>query len=73
VRNVLIAIGNSAEPSLADTARRLLDDDSELVRAAAVWAFARLAEPSRLQAEGRRRLALEPDRDVRAEWAAELG
>jgi epoxyqueuosine reductase len=73
VRNVLIAIGNSAEPSLAETARRLLDDECELVRAAAVWAFSRLADPPRLHAEGRRRLALEPDGEVRAEWAAELG
>ncbi len=42
VRNVLIAIGNSGDPALADEARRLLDDASPLVRGAAVWALSRL-------------------------------
>ncbi len=42
VRNVLIAIGNSADPSLAGEAERLLDDPSPLVRGAAVWALGRL-------------------------------
>ena len=72
VRNVLIAIGNSAEPGLAATARGLLADDSDLVRAAAVWAFARLSDPASLRREAKRRLALETDADVRAEWSAEL-
>jgi epoxyqueuosine reductase len=72
VRNVLIAIGNSGLPELAETARSLLDDESELVRAMAVWALARLADPALLRAEGERRLAQEADADVRAEWAAEL-
>jgi len=73
VRNVLIAVGNSGLPELADTARGLLDDESELVRAMAVWALARLADSATVQAEGWRRLGLEGDADVRAEWAAELG
>ena len=42
IRNVLIAIGNSGDASLADEAKRLLDDASPLVRGAAVWALARL-------------------------------
>jgi epoxyqueuosine reductase len=73
VRNVLIAIGNSGLRELAETVRSLLDDESELVRAMAVWALARLAEPAVLRREGERRLALESDPDVQAEWAAELG
>src|SRR6185295_8763529 len=32
VRNVLIAIGNSGKPDLADVAERLLDDDAPVVR-----------------------------------------
>ncbi|MDB5430925.1 MAG: epoxyqueuosine reductase [Caulobacter sp.] len=44
VRNVLYAIGNSADPALAPSARALLDDPSEVVRDAAGWALARLAE-----------------------------
>jgi epoxyqueuosine reductase len=42
VRNVLIAIGNSGDASLAGEAERLLDDASPLVRGAAVWALSRL-------------------------------
>ena len=42
LRNVLIAIGNSGDASLADEAERLLDDASPLVRGAAVWALGRL-------------------------------
>ena len=45
VRNVLIAIGNSADPALADAARARLDDDSCLVRGAAAWALGRLDNP----------------------------
>src|SRR5262245_3053941 len=47
VRNVLIAIGNSGDASLATEAERLLDDASPLVRGAAVWALSRL-DPARL-------------------------
>ncbi len=39
IRNVLIAIGNSGDASLAADAERLLDDASPLVRGAAVWAL----------------------------------
>jgi epoxyqueuosine reductase len=42
VRNVLIAIGNSGDASLAVEAERLLDDASPLVRGAAVWALSQL-------------------------------
>ena len=43
VRNVLIAIGNSADPSLAPSARRLCDDPDPVVAEAARWAAAQLA------------------------------
>ena len=42
VRNVLYAIGNSADPGLVAPARALLDDPSPVVRDAAVWALSRL-------------------------------
>jgi len=42
IRNVLIAVGNSVEPSLAPIVADLLVDPSPLVRGAAVWALARL-------------------------------
>ena len=42
VRNVLYAIGNSGDATLAPSAAVLLEDPSEVVRDAAAWALARL-------------------------------
>src|SRR6267143_2257425 len=42
IRNVLIAIGNSGDGALAARASHLLDDQSPLVRGAAVWALSQL-------------------------------
>jgi epoxyqueuosine reductase len=68
VRNVLIAIGNSADSSLAPEAERLLDDTSPLVRGAAVWALGRLA-PERARHLAAQRAA-DADPAVVEEWAA---
>ena len=70
VRNVLIAIGNAdrEDPDLVNAAQRRLDDSAPLVRAAAAWAFLRLAPPERWAAERARRLPREDDPLVRAEW-----
>src|SRR6516225_9439435 len=70
VRNVLIAIGNSdpGDADLVAAAQRRLDDPSPLVRAAAAWAFLRLAPVEHYQAERTRRLSREDDLLVRAEW-----
>ncbi|WP_085984998.1 tRNA epoxyqueuosine(34) reductase QueG [Methylobacterium nodulans] len=68
LRNVLIAIGNSGDATLAAEAERLLDDPSPLVRGMAVWALARLA-PERLPPgppPG------EEDPDVLREWRLAL-
>ncbi len=43
LRNVLIAIGNSAEPALRPVAERLAADPSEIVAEAARWARVRLS------------------------------
>ena len=67
VRNVLIAIGNSAQPKLAAVAEALLADASPLVRAAAAWAVLRLS-PDRAAALRAGVLAAETDAEVRAEW-----
>jgi epoxyqueuosine reductase len=67
LRNVLIAIGNSHDPALAETARQCLDDQSPLVRAAAVWAFGTLAH-SEAAGAATVRLRSEPDPLVREEW-----
>ncbi|MDP6952729.1 MAG: tRNA epoxyqueuosine(34) reductase QueG [Alphaproteobacteria bacterium] len=73
VRNVLIAIGNSADASLADAARECLDDGSPLVRAMAVWALARHLDRSQMERLGNCRMADETNAGVRAEWHAVLG
>jgi epoxyqueuosine reductase len=68
IRNVLIAIGNSEDASLADAAKRLLGDESALVRGAAVWALSQLMpsdEFGSIAADNSRR---ETDDSVRAEW-----
>ncbi len=68
VRNVLIAIGNSGNASLANEAKRLLDDTSPLVRGAAVWALSRLlprVEMATLKKS-------DPDTSVNDEWISAL-
>jgi epoxyqueuosine reductase len=69
LRNVLIAIGNSGDASLAGEAERLLDDASPLVRGAAVWALGRL-DRARLERCAATHRAAESDPGVIAEWAA---
>jgi epoxyqueuosine reductase len=68
IRNVLIAIGNSREPALAEEALRLLDDPAPLVRGMAVWALSRLWPSARLAALASARAGAESDPDVAAEW-----
>ncbi len=66
VRNVLIAIGNSGDASLAGDAERLLDDASPLVRGAAVWALSRLLPHDKFTSLRK----ADPDNSVNEEWAA---
>jgi len=68
VRNVLIAIGNSGDPSLAREAERLLDDASPLVRGAAVWALSRLMPKEKIASLRK----ADADEGVRDEWATAL-
>jgi epoxyqueuosine reductase len=70
IRNVLIAIGNSGEGRLATEAERLLDDESPLVRGAAVWALSQLLARDRFQALATQAMPAEQDATVRAEWQA---
>jgi epoxyqueuosine reductase len=70
IRNVLVAIGNSGDATLAADAERLIDDASPLVRGAAVWALSRLA-PARLEAHRDKR-DRETDPAVRDEWMSAL-
>lgn len=72
LRNVLIAIGNSGEPTLATEAERCLSDAAPLVRAMAVWALGRLIERPALQTLFSGHALGETDGSVRAEWRAAL-
>jgi epoxyqueuosine reductase len=65
VRNVLYAIGNSGDTSLAPEAERLLDDASPVVRGAAVWALRKLLPDKTARALKRD----DADAAVMDEWA----
>jgi epoxyqueuosine reductase len=69
IRNVLIAIGNSGDSTLAYEVEQLLDDPASLVRGAAVWALARL-DRSRFAASAEQRRARESNPAVLDEWDA---
>ena len=73
VRNVLIAIGNAGDKSLAVEAERLIDDPSPVVRAMAVWALSRLLDADAFGALAEKYSATESDPNVNAEWSASLG
>ncbi|MCG8491003.1 MAG: tRNA epoxyqueuosine(34) reductase QueG [Sneathiellales bacterium] len=68
VRNVLIALGNAGDKRHKRVAERLLEDESPIVRLAAVWALSRLADPAGFIALYESRYETETDPDVRAEW-----
>jgi epoxyqueuosine reductase len=68
VRNVLIAIGNSGDGTLAREANRLVTDASPLVRGAAVWALSQLLGRAEFSALAAMAVSAEPDTTVRAEW-----
>jgi epoxyqueuosine reductase len=68
IRNVLIAIGNSGDGALAVKASRLLDDQSPLVRGAAVWALSQLMRREEFEGLAADALGTENDETVRAEW-----
>ncbi len=71
LRNVLIAIGNSGEASLAREARRVADDANPLVRGAAVWALSQLLAGDEFADLARKAAPREADGAVRDEWLTE--
>jgi epoxyqueuosine reductase len=70
VRNVLIAIGNSNDRETLPRIEALLADPAPLVRGAAVWALARLADRKTFERRRHDLAALETDETVQAEWDA---
>jgi epoxyqueuosine reductase len=72
LRNVLIAIGNSGDGSLAPAAEARLGDESPLVRAMAVWALKRLLDRDEFSQLRTRSAGKEGDPAVAAEWLDEV-
>ena len=72
VRNVLVAAGNSGEPSLAASVRMLTHDPSPLVRGAAAWALPRLTHAQEARAALEAMRAAERDPDVLGEINAAM-
>ncbi|MGD9979455.1 MAG: tRNA epoxyqueuosine(34) reductase QueG [Hyphomonadaceae bacterium] len=70
VRNVVCAIGNSGDSSLAPSAERLLDDSSPLVRGMAVWALRRLLDAAAFARLKSAHAPREGDMSVAEEWDA---
>jgi epoxyqueuosine reductase len=68
LRNVLIAVGNSGDPALAEDARALLNDPSPLVRGSAVWALSRLLPEKDFAALAVTHAPREADTTVQEEW-----
>jgi len=68
VRNVMIAIGNSNDPTLAEAAAERLDDESPLVRGAAVWALSRLISREEFSSFAAERSRRETDGAIIEEW-----
>jgi epoxyqueuosine reductase len=66
VRNVLIAIGNSGDTTLAAEAEKLLADASPLVRGAAVWALSNLLPQQQFMALAHTHQ--DSDATVQEEW-----
>ena len=72
LRNVLVAIGNSGDGSLAPLAEARLRHESGLVRGMAVWTLARLLSREKFLTLAAARRETEIDPQVRAEWDWEL-
>ena len=69
VRNALIAAGNSGDRSLLPQIESLLDDDSPLVRAMAIWSTKRLMSAAEITPLQARYEPIETDPEVAREWA----
>lgn len=67
IRNTLIAAGNSQDLSLVPAIITLLDDESEIVRGAAIWAL-KMLDNTHFNSEKASRYDHENDKALRAEW-----
>lgn len=72
IRNVLIALGNSADQTAITPVQNLLTDDAPLVRGAAIWALRRLTGDQDLTMIRDQHLAREHDEEAATEWQGAL-
>ncbi|MBO6544252.1 MAG: tRNA epoxyqueuosine(34) reductase QueG [Alphaproteobacteria bacterium] len=72
IRNALIAAGNAHDQTLRPKIETLLQDESPLVRAMAVWAFQRLVCAEEVARQRNRLMPTEVDAGVKAEWLRSL-
>ncbi|MBT8473666.1 MAG: tRNA epoxyqueuosine(34) reductase QueG [Marinicaulis sp.] len=70
VRNVLIAVGNANDRAFVDVIDALIEDKSELVRGAAVWALQQTVSDEEFSQRREQKLLQETAPSVREEWAA---
>jgi epoxyqueuosine reductase len=68
LRNVMIAIGNAKDRALAASCLERLDDQSPLVRGAAIWALAQLLSREEFSSLASERLEEEHDATAIEEW-----
>ncbi len=73
LRNVLVAIGNSRDHTLAPSAEAHVRHESSIVRQMAVWALSQLVAASAFDDLAARYLPAESNSDVRAEWQLGTG
>lgn len=70
ISNVMIALGNSKDPTLLDSVIPRLDDEAALVRAMAVWAMRQLSTPEAFDNMRKKYTPQETDPMVLEEWTA---
>ena len=68
IRNVMMAIGNSEDPSLIPSIHPHLDDEDPVIRISAIWALNALS-PGAAQREKAQREPSETETSVLEEWA----
>lgn len=69
LRNVAIAIGNSDDQALIDSAHRLARHSDALVRGGGIWALKQLLSDAAFAELSAARAPLESDHDAKLEWA----
>lgn len=72
IRNVLIAVGNSADRALLPHVEAHLSHAEPLIRGVAIWAFRRLANPDSIAQMQQKCLPHETNEEVAAEWQGDL-